>query len=432
NEGIHPIQRGKTIDECTKLFDENSFDNEEKASTYIYKAFAGDYDFPIHESLKNNISRVRLIDMLTFDREGFAKNISTAVKRKVRIESKWNLVGIGDYLFENEKSNIKVGTAKDLKDGEFPFFTSGEAIFRYNDYLVDNQNIYLSTGGNAVVKFYDGKAAYSTDTFVIKSNNENEIKTKFIFYYLESIISIINDFYFKGVGLKHLQKPDFRNIQIPLPPLNIQQKIVSEIEVLETKEAEAKEKIANGKETIAQLFSEIHNKADKILRLSDDNTFDVSIGKRVIDADLDRTGTIPVYSANVFVPFGYIDKYLIADFSVPSVLWGIDGDWLVNYMPADKPFYPTDHCGVLRVKTNEILPKYLAWALNKEGITRNFSRTLRASIDRIKGISIKIPPLSEQQKIVAEIEKTEAQIAEAQKIIDSMLVLKNEVLKKYL
>ncbi|MDR1543160.1 MAG: restriction endonuclease subunit S, partial [Prevotellaceae bacterium] len=320
----------------------------------------------------------------------------------------------------------------DLKEGEFPFFTSGEAIFRYNDYLVDNQNIYLSTGGNAVVKFYDGKAAYSTDTFVIKSNNENEIKTKFIFYYLESIISIINDFYFKGVGLKHLQKPDFRNIQIPLPPLDIQQKIVSEIEVLEKKENEAKEKVANDKEKIEQLFSEIHNKANKILRLSDDNTFDVSIGKRVIDDDLDGTGTIPVYSANVFVPFGYIDKYLITDFSVPSVLWGIDGDWLVNYMPADKPFYPTDHCGVLRIKTNEILPKYLAWVLNKEGITQNFSRTLRASIDRIKGLSVKVPPLSEQQKIVAEIEKIEVQIAEAQKIIDSMPVLKNEVLKKYL
>ena len=30
NEGIHPIQRGKTIDECTKLFDPTRFDNPEK------------------------------------------------------------------------------------------------------------------------------------------------------------------------------------------------------------------------------------------------------------------------------------------------------------------------------------------------------------------------------------------------------------------
>jgi restriction endonuclease S subunit len=51
------------------------------------------------------------------------------------------------------------------------------------------------------------------------------------------------------------------------------------------------------------------------------------------------------------------------------------------------------------------LPEYLAWVLNKEGILQNFSRNLRASIDRIKGLSVKVPPLSEQQKLVAKIKK---------------------------
>ncbi|WP_457831752.1 hypothetical protein, partial [Staphylococcus aureus] len=32
SEGIHPIQRGKSIDECTKLFDPDVFNNPEKAS----------------------------------------------------------------------------------------------------------------------------------------------------------------------------------------------------------------------------------------------------------------------------------------------------------------------------------------------------------------------------------------------------------------
>ena len=36
SEGIHPIQRGKSIEECTQLFDEKEFENPEKASTYIY------------------------------------------------------------------------------------------------------------------------------------------------------------------------------------------------------------------------------------------------------------------------------------------------------------------------------------------------------------------------------------------------------------
>src|SRR5690606_35321050 len=89
SEGIHPIQRGKSIAECTRLFDENNFENPEKASTYIYKAFQGDFNFEIHESLQKNISRHDLVDMLTFDRVEFEKNISTSVKKKVKIESKW-------------------------------------------------------------------------------------------------------------------------------------------------------------------------------------------------------------------------------------------------------------------------------------------------------------------------------------------------------
>ena len=54
---------------------------------------------------------------------------------------------------------------------------------RNNISLVDGENIFLSTGGNATVKFYLGKASYSTDTFVIKSNEENLIRTKYLFYF---------------------------------------------------------------------------------------------------------------------------------------------------------------------------------------------------------------------------------------------------------
>ncbi len=124
-EGICPTQRGKTIAECTKLFDENEFENPKKASTYIYKAFQGDFDFIIDESLQQNISRHNLVDMLTFDRVDFEKNISTSIKKKVKIESRWNTIEIGEIILEQPKSKIKVGTAKDLEKGDYKFFTSG-------------------------------------------------------------------------------------------------------------------------------------------------------------------------------------------------------------------------------------------------------------------------------------------------------------------
>ena len=207
NEGMHPIQRGKTIDECTQLYDVNDFTNENKASTYIYKAFTeNEFDLEIPASLKENISYQNLTNMLTFDRADFEKNISLSVKKKVKIESKWGGVKIGEIIDERSKSKIKVGTAKASESNQYPFYTSGEEIYGYSSFLVENENIYLSTGGNAIVKYFNGKASYSTDTFVIKSKDENEVRTKYIFHFIESIIDLINHDYFAGQGFKAFAK----------------------------------------------------------------------------------------------------------------------------------------------------------------------------------------------------------------------------------
>lgn len=76
NEGIHAIQKGKNIDECTQLFDINSWNNPDKASTYVYRAFNGDCVSPIAENMQSHISRISLVDMLSFDRSIFEKGIN--------------------------------------------------------------------------------------------------------------------------------------------------------------------------------------------------------------------------------------------------------------------------------------------------------------------------------------------------------------------
>ena len=168
-------------------------------------------------------------------------------------------------------------------------------------------------------------------------------------------------------------------------------------------------------------------------KLSDVRLFNVQIGNRVLETEVSDNFNIPVYSANVFEPFGKIDSFLkgFEDFSVDSVLWGIDGDWMVNYIEKGKPFYPTDHCGVLRVKTDEIEPKVLAMALEIVGETAGFKRSYRASIDRVKSLIITLPPLAEQRKIVAEVSSYEVEIAAAQAVMDLTTFRKQAILQKH-
>lgn len=156
--------------------------------------------------------------------------------------------------------------------------------------------------------------------------------------------------------------------------------------------------------------------------------FDVSIGDRVLSTEIVDGGEVPVYSANVFEEFGRINKRNLTDFSKPSVIWGIDGDWMVNFIPANVPFYPTDHCGVLRVNTDKISAEYLAFVLRAEGEHAKFSRANRASIQRIKSLKVQLPPLDVQKEIVAEFNALDAQIA-AQ--IDTIAQLDADIQTKF-
>ncbi|BDC92246.1 restriction endonuclease subunit S [Treponema bryantii] len=128
----------------------------------------------------------------------------------------WKVQKLTDYLVESTKSKIQVNQVNDSV-GNVPFFTSGNAIHYVNDYLVDDLNIFLSTGGNASVQIYFGKASYSTDTWCI---NFSEY-TSYMFIFIQSIIGYINDNLFTGSGLKHLQKDKFGDIKIAIPPENV-------------------------------------------------------------------------------------------------------------------------------------------------------------------------------------------------------------------
>lgn len=142
-----------------------------------------------------------------------------------------------------------------------------------------------------------------------------------------------------------------------------------------------------------------------LIRLNDPEKFELRIGRRVLSSEMSDKDLYPVYSANVKEPFGFINKLLFDDFDEPSILWGIDGDWMVGFVEKDKPFFPTDHCGVLRVLDSKIEPYYVSLVLETIGNYHGFSRSYRASTERIAAVQIPLPPHSIQKKIVNECKR---------------------------
>lgn len=150
------------------------------------------------------------------------KNLLFNTKLK-KIPSDWNKSKIGSLIKPNAKSKLKA--SEGLKEGIYPFFNCSETQSKYcNSFLVDGENIFITTGGDYMFSLYfNGKAAYSTDVWSIKIEKNN---TSFINLYLKYNFTE-NQEYFRGFKFKHLDKKGFQNMEIPLPPVEEQAAIVS-------------------------------------------------------------------------------------------------------------------------------------------------------------------------------------------------------------
>jgi type I restriction-modification system DNA methylase subunit len=130
----------------------------------------------------------------------------------------------------------------------------------------------------------------------------------------------------------------------------------------------------------------------KEVALNDPSLFNLFIGNRVLQNELpDISGEIPIYSANVFEPFGYINKSNINDYETPYILWGIDGNFDFNIMPKGVIFATTDHCGAIQILDPAINPEYLLYALQLNRIDESFDRSFRASLFNMRKFKVKIP-----------------------------------------
>ena len=446
HEGIKMLSRG------TRLYDEENVLNPLKASSYNYAAFLTNSTV-VDESMEDNISIMSCVDLINFSSIQFEKTISLTPNMK-NYALIWNglnkfpleRLGNCSIMLQRGKS-VTYGTANTqvIKSGqargytEFDFtqkyyvddsFTADERNLQRGDLLINSTGV--GTAGR--VTLFDLEGDYVADSHItILRLNQQKVLPKYALYTLATIgFKNIEKMATGQSGQIELALSTVAEIKIPIPPLEIQHKIVDEIETIEKEAAAIKHKISHNSSKIETLLSELKLRAVKRVRLSDKSKFDLSIGKRVLKTELVSDGAIPVFSANVLQPFGTIDKLLITDFSVPSILWGIDGDWMVNYIPENTPFYPTDHCGVLRVKDNDILPRYLSKALESAGSEIKFSRSYRASIERIKNLSIPVPPVDEQENVIVQIKPLEDAISKLYVDLEEVETKRKTILSKYL
>lgn len=456
-EGMHPIQRGKTVDECTKLYNVNDLTDENKASSYIYKAFTeNNFDAEIPENLKQNISYQNLVDMLTYDRVDFEKNISLSAKKKVRIESKWEQVKLGDVSSiirgvtysksdqtEEETSKIILPSDNITLKGKLEI---NKKVFLYDGYAVSDDKklkindifICFSSGSKqhlGKVAFISEESNYYAGGFMGIIRVKENIKSKYVYSLLNSLLrQSIRDIG-SGSNINNLSSV-VNDIKIPLPPLEIQEKIVSEIEVLEKQEEKAIEEVESLKKSVFSMFNTYEEgKISDIcqvskLKLNPQENKEkqyIYLGLEHIESNTGKvlsinkeTGSNIMSTKNVFkkgdVLYGklrpYLNKVFLTDFdgicSTDILVLNTEYPFLLKYILLSDDF----------VSKAEKMMKGVSLP--------------RIGVKDFLNIKIPLPPIEEQQKIVAKIEKIEQQIAVLESQIAEMPTKREAILKKYL
>ena len=415
----------------TPLFNPADFEDTAKLNTLIRTAFEKK-PVIIPDNLKEFASLIPLHFMLDFNRVKFDKALKLATDKKSEIKSRYPLVKLGEIAEVIKGQSItaaqtKIGNIKVVAGGiDFAYFHN-EANRKANTITIS------ASGANAGFINMWREPIFASDCTTVRG--KNDLHTFFLYNFLLSIQDQIFSLQ-KGTSQPHVYPGDIKLLQVPDVDTSIQQQIVAECEKVDEEYSTAQKTIEENKRKIEKVFEELDTMAQqgtgKTLRLSDESIFNISIGRRVLNSEVNPKYTIPVYSANVFEPFGMIDTLLIEDFSVPSILWGIDGDWMVNIIDANTPFYPTDHCGVLRLKSDTVLPKYMAHLLKKAGEKVGFKRSYRASIDRIKSLSVQVALIEDQQNAVKEIETYETAITAAKLVLSACADKKKMILEKWL
>lgn len=279
------------------LFERENFDNENKLAFLIRQNFLGNA-YEISDELKEYAFKADLIDLINFNSSEFNKAISlnsinssgrTAVN--LWVGCKFELVKLDDIvdiiggLWAGKKPPfVKVKIIRNTNftmqgvlnlNSAYPELDVEvsqleKRTLQYGDIILEKSGGSSTQAVGRVVLFnIKSNEKYSFSNFTnrlrVTRDNVNSIYLYFIlnFIYQNGITFSMQN----GMsGIKNLDLNKYRNLQIPLPPLKIQQKIVNECENAEKERAKFQDEIKFHSDLITAVLSHcgIAN-SDKIL-----------------------------------------------------------------------------------------------------------------------------------------------------------------------
>ncbi len=314
------------------------------------------------------------------------------------ISSNYSFAGLGQ-LCEILDSKRKPITKGDRVSGEYPYYGATGILDYVNDYIFNEKLVLIGEDG---AKWDAGeKTAFIASGKYWVNNHAHVLRpdrNKLLDEYLVEVLNYMNlNRFITGITVPKLNQAKLKEIEIPLPPLSVQEEIVADIE--------SYQKIIDGARQVVENYKPKINIDPEWEMVKLGEVTENLDGKRVPITKSDRKeGEFPYYGASGIVD--YVDDYL---FDEDLLLVSEDGANLrarvtpIAFSVSGK-VWVNNHAHVLRFEKFES-QKFVEFYLNSISLDNYITGSAQPKLNQKALNSIKVPwpDFEIQKQIVTKI-----------------------------
>ena len=351
-------------------------------------------------------------------------------------------IEFGD-IFTLEKGKVQSSKIEEDENGKYPVISKcqNQQDWKYtNDFKIDGENLFIFLTSNTTklgIIYYNDKCI-TTDLvsrLILNNKYKSKIYIKYIFHYLKSIKNHIEDIYLKGSCHQSLDHKNFNRMKIPIPSLNIQNRLINKLDSSNDKVKYMKLIVDSMKqdiETFFELTIEIENRKLETKWIEFGKVFTLEKGKlqsSKVKEDDDGEGVFINWS--LYNNYKKISKYSLSGenlFISTSMPNGKDGGYIVlKYYNGNCDYGDLMSRLIIDDKyKNKINIKYIYYFLNSiknhiETVYEKGSCNKSLDLKNFNRMKIQIPLINQQNKCIEKINEMEEIIKRWENDIDNIL-----------
>ena len=375
-----------------------------------------------------------LPDLIDFSKTAFNISVKTNIEKKDdKVKYKFSTKRLEQLLLRIDGPSTKIAKEEIRPQGKIPVITQESGInvagYTDNDNPITDLPLIVFGDHSCTFKYVDFKFVRGADGTQLIKVNSNEILPEFLFQFLLSIKIEFADRYERH--FKYL-----KNIQIPMPPKEVQKAIVDECHRIDNESIKANDKIATLQKKIEAIHAKVLGEQTSLATIAPYSTTRIAYGKIKPDSYISTDNLLQNYEGAVpYEGIPNVDsviEYHKGDILVSNIRPYLKKIWYADKSGGCSPdvlvFRPKSGCDSKYIYYNMRRQVFFDWAMQDvKGL-----KMPRGKKDNIIRFSLPLPSLAKQKAFVAKIEKIESEIASLKAICDGATARKEAVLHREL